>query len=47
MHTNTTILSNYKPPFAVDWSPYKGRHWTDAADTRVPLEHAEGARAEG
>ncbi len=24
LHTNTTILSNYKPPFSVDWSPYKG-----------------------
>ena len=29
-HTNKTILSNYKPPFTVDWSPYKDRHWTDA-----------------
>ena len=37
LHTNTTILSNYKPPFAVDWRPYLGRHWTDAADTRVPM----------
>jgi len=36
-HTNTTILSNYKPPFTVDWSRFKNRHWTDAADTRVPL----------
>jgi 2-oxoglutarate dehydrogenase E1 component len=36
-HTNTTVLSNYKPPFIVDWSPYKNRHWTDPADTTVPL----------
>src|SRR5690349_6200989 len=36
-HTNTTVLSNYKPPFIVDWSPYKNRHWTDPADTRVPM----------
>jgi 2-oxoglutarate dehydrogenase E1 component len=36
-HTNKTILSNYKPPFTVDWSRFKNRHWTDAADTRVPL----------
>jgi 2-oxoglutarate dehydrogenase E1 component len=36
-HTNTTVLSNYKPPFIVDWSPFKNRHWTDAADTRVPM----------
>jgi len=38
-HTNKTILSNYKPPFTVDWSRFKGQHWTDAADTRVPLAH--------
>jgi 2-oxoglutarate dehydrogenase E1 component len=36
-HTNTTVLSNYKPPFIVDWSPYKDRHWTDATDTKVPM----------
>ena len=36
-HTNTTVLANYKPPFIVDWAPYKNRHWTDPADTRVPL----------
>jgi 2-oxoglutarate dehydrogenase E1 component len=39
LHTNKTILSNYKPPFVVDWSRYKNKHWTDPADTRVPLEH--------
>jgi 2-oxoglutarate dehydrogenase E1 component len=37
LHTNTTILSNYKHPFAVDWSVYKGHHWTVAGDTRLPL----------
>ena len=37
-HTNTTILSNYKPPFAVDWARFVGRHWTDEADTTVPLK---------
>ncbi len=36
LHTNTTILSNYKPPFAVDWTPFLGKHWTDAAETAVP-----------
>src|SRR5215813_9347203 len=36
--TNTTILSNYKPPFAVDWSRFVGRRWTDAADTAVPMK---------
>ena len=39
-HTNKTILSNYKPPFTIDWSPYIGRHWTDRADT----DGAAGAR---
>ncbi|MCC6193794.1 MAG: 2-oxoglutarate dehydrogenase E1 component [Burkholderiales bacterium] len=37
-HTNKTVLSNYKPPFTIDWSPYRGREWTEAADTRVPIE---------
>ena len=36
-HTNKTILSNYKPPFTIDWSPYIGGHWTDRADTTVPM----------
>ncbi len=37
-HTNTTILSNYKPPFAVDWGRFVDKHWTDVADTRVPMK---------
>jgi 2-oxoglutarate dehydrogenase E1 component len=37
-HTNKTILSNYKRPFATDWSGFKGRHWTAAYDSRVPIE---------
>jgi 2-oxoglutarate dehydrogenase E1 component len=36
-HTNTTVLSNYKPPFIIDWSPYKGRQWTEKVDTAVPM----------
>ena len=36
-HTNTTVLSNYKPPFIVDWTPYKNRQWTEKVDTAVPL----------
>ncbi|MFO1396651.1 MAG: 2-oxoglutarate dehydrogenase E1 component [Burkholderiales bacterium] len=35
-HTNKTVLSNYKPPFTIDWSPYIGRHWSDTVDTGVP-----------
>jgi 2-oxoglutarate dehydrogenase E1 component len=37
-HTNTTILSTYKPPFAVNWTPFLGKHWTDAAQTAVPMK---------
>jgi 2-oxoglutarate dehydrogenase E1 component len=37
-HTNTTILSNYKPPFAVDWSKFVGKHWTDNAPTALPIK---------
>lgn len=36
-HTNKTILSNYKPPFAVNWSPYKGTKWNENDDTTLPL----------
>src|SRR5438874_1944948 len=36
-HTNTTILSNYKPPFTVDWTRFTSQHWTDTSDTRVHL----------
>ena len=36
-HTNKTVLSNYKPPFTIDWSPYVGRHWADNVETSVPL----------
>ncbi|MDX1668372.1 MAG: 2-oxoglutarate dehydrogenase E1 component [Limnobacter sp.] len=34
--TSDPVLTNYKSKFAVDWSPYLGRKWTDAADTSVP-----------
>jgi 2-oxoglutarate dehydrogenase E1 component len=37
-HTNRTVLSNYKAPFTIDWSPYVGRHWADVVETKVPLE---------
>ncbi|MEP7206720.1 MAG: 2-oxoglutarate dehydrogenase E1 component [Casimicrobiaceae bacterium] len=38
LHTNKTVLSNYKAPFSVDWSPFKDRDWTEAYDSTVPLE---------
>lgn len=36
-HTNKTILSNYKPPFAVNWAPYKNTRWDENDDTTLPL----------
>src|SRR5258708_36485056 len=36
-HTNKTILSHYKPPFAVDWRPYKNTKWNEYDDTTLPL----------
>jgi len=36
-HTNKTILSNFKPPFAVDWTKYKGTKWNEKDDTTLPL----------
>jgi 2-oxoglutarate dehydrogenase E1 component len=37
-HTNQTIIANYKPPFEVDWAPYKGAKWNEHDDTRLPME---------
>jgi 2-oxoglutarate dehydrogenase E1 component len=37
-HTNKTILSDYKPPYEVDWGKYKGGKWYEHDDTRLPLE---------
>jgi 2-oxoglutarate dehydrogenase E1 component len=37
-HTNKTILSNYKPPFEIDWGKYRGGRWNERDDTRLPLE---------
>ena len=36
-HTNGTILANFKPPFAVDWSKYKNTKWNENDDTSLPL----------
>jgi 2-oxoglutarate dehydrogenase E1 component len=37
-HTNKTILSNYKPPFQVNWAPFKNIPWTYKAVTGVPMD---------
>ncbi|MCE1161769.1 MAG: 2-oxoglutarate dehydrogenase E1 component [Thiomonas sp.] len=31
------VLTNYKSKYAVDWSPYLNRRWTDSADTALPM----------
>jgi 2-oxoglutarate dehydrogenase E1 component len=39
--TVSPVLSNFKSKFAVDWAPFLGAKWTDAADTHVPLEELQ------
>jgi 2-oxoglutarate dehydrogenase E1 component len=36
-HTVDAVLTNFKSKYAVDWAPFLGRKWTDAADTALPL----------
>ena len=36
-HTQDPVLTNFKSKFAVDWAPFLGKKWTDAADTALPL----------
>jgi len=36
-HTIDPVISNFKGKYAVDWLPFIGRKWTDAADTAIPL----------
>jgi 2-oxoglutarate dehydrogenase E1 component len=36
-HTNRTILSNFRPPFAVDWTKYNRSKWNEKDDTMLPL----------
>ena len=31
------VLTNFKSKYAVDWSPYVGKKWTDAGDTAIPM----------
>ncbi|HEY5930673.1 MAG TPA: 2-oxoglutarate dehydrogenase E1 component, partial [Burkholderiales bacterium] len=37
-HTNKTILSNFKPPFQVNWAPFKNIPWNYKANTGVQME---------
>ncbi|MCS4509053.1 2-oxoglutarate dehydrogenase E1 component [Xylophilus ampelinus] len=36
-HTVDPVLTNFKGKYAVDWSPYLGKKWTDAGDTAIPM----------
>ena len=36
-HTIDPVLTNFKSKYAVDWSPFLNKAWTDAADTAIPL----------
>ncbi len=36
-HTVDPVLTNFKSQYAVDWAPFLGKKWTDAADTALPL----------
>src|SRR3989304_2811068 len=36
-HPNKTSLSNFKPPFAVDWSKYRNTKWNENDDTKLTL----------
>jgi len=37
IQTSDPVLSNYKGKFAVDWTPFLNKKWTDEADTAIPL----------
>ncbi len=36
-NTYDPVLTNFKSKYAVDWSPFLNRKWTDSADTALPL----------
>ncbi|MFZ5520235.1 MAG: 2-oxoglutarate dehydrogenase E1 component [Pseudomonadota bacterium] len=36
-HTVDPVLTTHKSKYAIDWTAYLGKKWTDAADTAVPL----------
>lgn len=36
-HTVDPVLTNFKSKYAVDWTPFLGKKWTDAGDTAVPM----------
>ena len=36
-HTVDPVLTNFKSKYAVDWSPFLGKKWTDEGETAIPL----------
>jgi 2-oxoglutarate dehydrogenase E1 component len=36
-HTVDPVLTNFKSKYAVDWSPFLGKKWTDVGETAIPL----------
>ncbi len=36
-HTVDPVLTNFKSKYAVDWSPFLGKKWTDSCDTAIPM----------
>jgi len=36
-HTTDPVLTNFKSKYAVDWTPFLGKKWTDAGDTAIPM----------
>jgi len=36
-HTIDPVLTDFKHKYAVDWSPFLAKKWTDAGDTAIPM----------
>ncbi len=36
-HAIDPVVTNFKSKFAVDWSPYLGKTWTDQCESAIPL----------
>ncbi len=39
--TSSPVLSSFQRKYAIDWTPFLGAKWTDAADTSVPVKELE------
>ena len=39
--SSSPVLSSFQRKYAVDWAPFLGAKWTDAAETGVPLKELE------